>query len=114
MEGRSVGVRSEAGSTRVKLKLKKALEAKNYYEAHQLYRTLFFRLSGQCKWTELEALLYEGSILLFDAGEHGSGVDLAKVRINEKQAMICDRYQFYLFVSVSGLHRGVAQRRSLP
>lgn len=82
MEGRSVGVRSEAGSTRVKLKLKKALEAKNYYEAHQLYRTLFFRLSGQCKWTELEALLYEGSVLLFDAGEHGSGVDLAKVRIN--------------------------------
>ena len=31
------------GMVRVKAKLKRALENKDYYEAHQMYKTLYFR-----------------------------------------------------------------------
>ena len=34
-----------AGTERVMAKLKKSIENENYYEAHQMYRTLYFRSS---------------------------------------------------------------------
>ena len=40
---------------------------------------------GQRKFDELEGLLYEGSMLLFEKGEFGSGVDLAKLYLEVLQ-----------------------------
>lgn len=93
--------RSNRGVARVNAKLKEALETGNYYEAHQMYRTLYFRLVtdysnlamifcnfgfchrllGQKKYGELEPMLYQGAITLFEANEIGSGTDLSKLYI---------------------------------
>ena len=35
--------RTGPGAERVLLKLRKSIEDENYYEAHQMYRTLYFR-----------------------------------------------------------------------
>ena len=35
--------RAAAGIKRIEAKLKSAIDQENYYEAHQLYKTLFFR-----------------------------------------------------------------------
>ncbi len=36
-------VRGQAGLHRVKAKLKTAMQEGNWYEAHQMYRTMYFR-----------------------------------------------------------------------
>jgi len=63
-------------------KLKASIENKNYYEAHQMYRTLYFRYVGQRKFEELEGMLYEGAVLLFSHKEVSSGIDLAKLYVD--------------------------------
>jgi len=71
--------RSRGGTERVLSKLKASIENENYYEAHQMYRTLFFRYAGQKKYGELEGMLFDGAVLLFSHQEIASGVDLAKL-----------------------------------
>jgi len=71
-----------AGTERVMSKLKKSIENENYYEAHQMYRTLYFRYVGQRKYEELEVMLYDGAILLFSHNQVESGLDLAKLYID--------------------------------
>jgi len=71
-----------AGALRVKAKLKAALKNGNFYEAHQMYRTLYFRLGGSGQYVELERLLYDGAVVLFSNGESGSGVDLTKCYVD--------------------------------
>jgi len=77
------------GTERVLSKLKNSIENQNYYEAHQMYRTLYFRYIGQKKYTELQGMLYDGALLLFSHDEIASGTDLAKLYIdtlNEAEA----------------------------
>jgi len=69
--------RAAAAIKRMETKLKSAIEEENYYEAHQLYRTLYFRFSSQSKFAEAEDLLYEGSLELFKHKQVSSGTDLA-------------------------------------
>eukprot|EP00095_Tigriopus_kingsejongensis_P005675 maker-scaffold846_size89341-snap-gene-0.11 protein:Tk05675 transcript:maker-scaffold846_size89341-snap-gene-0.11-mRNA-1 annotation:"upf0363 protein c7orf20" len=76
-------VRSGAG--RVKAKLKAALAAGQYYEAHQMYRTLYFRLLAAEKYDELEPLLFEGARLLLLRDQTGSGVDLSRAYLDVLQ-----------------------------
>lgn len=71
--------RSRGGTDRVLSKLKASIENENYYEAHQMYRTLYFRYVGQKKYDEIEGMLYDGAVLLFSHQEVASGVDLAKL-----------------------------------
>lgn len=47
---------NRGGVRRVLLKLDNCFEAENYYEAHQLYRTLHFRLYDEIFATELSWL----------------------------------------------------------
>jgi len=69
------------GTERVISKLKNSIQNGNFYEAHQMYRTLYFRYLGQKKYTELESMLYDGSTLLFSHNQIESGIDLAKLYI---------------------------------
>jgi hypothetical protein len=62
-------------------KLKTSLENKNYYEAHQMYRTLYFRYSGQGKYDLLEQMLYDGAITFFGQDQVTSAIDLAKLYV---------------------------------
>lgn len=67
-----------AASSRVLKKLQTAMESGNFYEAHQTYRTLYFRyLSQPSKHDELIQLLYDGSSKLLAVGQTTSGCDLA-------------------------------------
>ena len=58
-------------------KLNERFDQGDYYEAHQIYRTIYYRLVRENKFAEIYNLLYEGSIRLFDKGEPNSGSDLA-------------------------------------
>jgi len=73
--------RQAAGITRIQAKLKSNLESGNFYEAHQLYRTLYFRFSSQSKFKEAEDLLYDGATELFKSKQISSGTDLSKLYI---------------------------------
>jgi len=70
-----------AGTERVMSKLKKSIENENYYEAHQMYRTLYFRYVGQRKFEELEGMLYDGAVLLFSHNQVESALDLSKLYV---------------------------------
>ncbi|XP_065580251.1 Golgi to ER traffic protein 4 homolog isoform X2 [Artemia franciscana] len=65
------------GTNRVLEKLKASLEAGQFYEAHQMYRTLYFRYLGQQKYEELIALLMDGALLFLEKDQQTSGADLA-------------------------------------
>lgn len=71
--------RTGSGAERVLSKLRKSVEDGNYYEAHQMYRTLYFRYLGQERYGDLLKLLYDGSLLLFEHQQTSSGADLAKL-----------------------------------
>ncbi|XP_008554602.1 Golgi to ER traffic protein 4 homolog [Microplitis demolitor] len=68
--------RSNQGIQRVLGKLEASVNSGNYYEAHQMYRTLYFRYLAKKKYTDLLELLYNGAILLLQRDQHASGADL--------------------------------------
>nr|CAI5850683.1 unnamed protein product [Callosobruchus analis] len=65
------------GISRVLEKLEKSVKDGNFYEAHQMYRTLYFRYLGQKKYKELKDMLYNGSLLFLEHDQQLSGADLA-------------------------------------
>ncbi|KAL3990538.1 hypothetical protein ACH3XW_32190 [Acanthocheilonema viteae] len=60
-------------------KLRLCFQYGNYYEAHQICRTMYNRLSNQGKWQELQDILYNGILRLLEAGEAASAIDLAEL-----------------------------------
>jgi len=68
--------RGQRGVSRVLTKLDNSIEAGNYYEAHQMYRTLYFRYTAQRKYDECLDLLYNGSLKLVSKNQDTSAADL--------------------------------------
>ncbi|XP_024937701.1 Golgi to ER traffic protein 4 homolog [Cephus cinctus] len=68
--------RHNHGVQRVLAKLEASVNSGNYYEAHQMYRTLYFRYLTQKKYSDLLELLYNGSVLLLQHDQYASGADL--------------------------------------
>lgn len=68
---------SSRGVSRVLAKLKASIESKNFYEAHQMYRTLYFRYVSQGKYDEVLELLYDGALTMLDNELYISGADLS-------------------------------------
>lgn len=66
-------------SERLLNKLHKSLENKDYYESHQIYRTLYYRLLRDKRHTQLSELLLDGALRLLKSGQHNSGADLASL-----------------------------------
>lgn len=64
------------GVARVLAKLESSIETGNYYEAHQMYRMLYFRYLSQKKYEELLNMLYQGALTLVNHEQHTSGADL--------------------------------------
>ncbi|KNC83653.1 hypothetical protein SARC_04114 [Sphaeroforma arctica JP610] len=58
-------------------KLSESVERGEYYEAHQMYRTVYFRYYGQEKYGDALQTLSEGARLLLNKGQYSSGCDLA-------------------------------------
>lgn len=68
--------RGQRGVSRVLAKLDSSIEAGNYYEAHQMYRTLYFRYTAQKKYDDSLDLLYKGSMKLIAKQQEASAADL--------------------------------------
>ncbi|KAI8347010.1 hypothetical protein B0O80DRAFT_377073, partial [Mortierella sp. GBAus27b] len=65
------------GTAKVLQKLEKSISEGNYYEAHQMYRTIANRYVNGHKYKDAIDLLYSGSLLLLKHKQVGSGTDLA-------------------------------------
>eukprot|EP00158_Paraphelidium_tribonemae_P004548 Partr_v1_DN26823_c1_g1_i1_m40947 putative golgi to ER traffic protein 4 homolog len=65
------------GTSKVLEKLKQSVAAGDFYEAHQMYRSVHRRLSKQKKYDEARQLVQDGAIQFFAAKEYGSAVDLS-------------------------------------
>lgn len=70
------------GVSRLEQKLRASLEKKEFYEAHQLYRTLYFRYCQQKKFEELKVLLFDGASEFLRLGQSTSGADLAMLYVD--------------------------------
>ncbi|XP_066291534.1 Golgi to ER traffic protein 4 homolog [Branchiostoma lanceolatum] len=73
----ATGQRKKGGVQRVEGKLRACIERGDYYEAHQMYRTLYFRYSAQKKYNDALELTYSGASLLLEHNQLCSGADLA-------------------------------------
>jgi len=69
------------GVGRVLAKLQRSIENGNYYEAHQMYKTLYFRYTNQEKYAEAIDLLYDGAMKLSEHGQHQSAADLCMLLV---------------------------------
>lgn len=64
------------GVSRVLAKLEESVQLGKYYEAHQKYRTLYFRYLSQKRFDECLELLYDGALKLLENDQFSSGADL--------------------------------------
>lgn len=64
------------GVSRVLEKLEKSVRDGKFYEAHQMYRSLYHRYLALVKYKELKDMLYNGSILFLERDQQLSGSDL--------------------------------------
>lgn len=74
--------KSYRGVTRVLAKLEESVQAGKYYEAHQKYRTLYFRYLSQKRFDECLELLYTGAQTFLDKEEFSSGADLGSLVVD--------------------------------
>ncbi|XP_058951448.2 Golgi to ER traffic protein 4 homolog [Pocillopora verrucosa] len=73
-----MAAKSRSGGTqRVLQKLNKSIEDGEYYEAHQLIRTLYFRYKSQKSYDEALEIVHNGACLLLKHKQERSGTDLA-------------------------------------
>jgi len=75
-------IRAQHGVKKVLLKLENSIQNGNYYEAHQMYKTIYFRYLGQKRYIDLIHLLYNGSLLLLQHEQYTSGADLGILLID--------------------------------
>lgn len=66
-------------SQRLLVKLTDRLEKGDFYEAHQIYRTIYYRLMRENRYNEVYNLLFDGCIKLLDRNQFVSGADLANL-----------------------------------
>ncbi|CAJ0647343.1 39_t:CDS:2 [Entrophospora sp. SA101] len=81
------------GTDKVLQKLKESVDNANYYEAHQMYRTVCRRYIKQKKYSNAVELLFSGAQTLLKHQQGGSGTDLALYMIEayiEEQLPVTD------------------------
>lgn len=104
--------------SRIENKLKCSIDSGNFYEAHQLYRTLYFRYCAQSKFEPLLQMLYDGAICLFNAAQHASAIDLAilyvDVLVKSKACVIFIAFRLqidiYLSIRLFQVEPGILQK----
>lgn len=84
------------GISRVHEKLEESIKDGKYYEAHQKYRTLYFRYISQKRFHECLDLLYNGAILLLDNGQYSSGADLGLLVVDTLEKTTVDDYELWI------------------
>ncbi|XP_015122743.1 Golgi to ER traffic protein 4 homolog [Diachasma alloeum] len=87
--------RVNQGIQRVLDNLEASVNSGNYYEAHQLYRSLYFRYLGRKRYADLLELLYNGAMLLLQRDQHASGADLGILFIDVLNRSQTERTKVY-------------------
>lgn len=104
------------GITRVHEKLEESIRAGKYYEAHQKYRTLYFRYISQKRFEECLDLLYNGAILLLDNGQLSSGADLGLLVVDTLEKTTIQDNELWIHrlgTLLSKLHANMVERETL-
>ncbi|CAO3672083.1 unnamed protein product [Rhizopus stolonifer] len=70
------------GTEKTLQKLRESVNGGNYYEAHQMYRTVARRYNKQHKYGDTIHLLHDGAVLLLQHKQNGSGSDLANYMLD--------------------------------
>jgi hypothetical protein len=81
------------GTSRILDKAKQSIEEGKYYEAHQMYRTVYYRFVSQRRNEEALNLVYTGASLLLTHEQFGSGLDLSLLiieRLNTDKIPVSD------------------------
>ncbi|XP_065098710.1 Golgi to ER traffic protein 4 homolog isoform X1 [Paramisgurnus dabryanus] len=87
---KSSSARNRGGVQRVEGKLRASVERGDYYEAHQMYRTLFFRYMSQAKHAEARELMYNGALLFFSYNQQNSASDLSMLVLESLEKSGCN------------------------
>lgn len=109
-------IKGNRGISRVITKLEAALNSGNFYEAHQMYRTLYFRYLSQKKYDELLEMLYKGSISLLNFDQLSSGADLVLLIIDvleESKPECYDNWITKIGVLLSKIGPNVIERETI-
>lgn len=94
------------GVSRVERKLQASLESGNYYEAHQMYRTLYSRYMAQKRHTEVQNLMKSGAFLFFSKNESGSAVDLSLLLLDSLENAKAPVTEEWM-VTIGELHKNI-------
>lgn len=74
------------GTEKTLEKLKTSVANGNYYEAHQIYRTIARRYNKQQKYAKAIQLLHDGAVTLMQHEQYASGSDLANYMLDTYNA----------------------------
>lgn len=87
---------STRGVSRVLAKLEASIQSGNYYEAHQMYRTLYFRYVSQKRYDECLEFLYKGSYKFLTLDQHSIGVDLGVLIVDTLEKSNVENYELWI------------------
>ncbi|XP_055696426.1 Golgi to ER traffic protein 4 homolog [Lutzomyia longipalpis] len=74
--------KSVRGVSRIVKKLDGALEAQNYYEAHQIYRSIYYRYTAQKNYEELLEMLWKGVLYFIEFRQQTIVADLTSLIVD--------------------------------
>lgn len=85
-------IASQRGVSRVLAKLSHSLAEGEFYEAHMMYRTLYFRYTAQKRYQDCLDLLYDGAQKLIENQQKSSAADLCLLLLDtlEKRGNLPD------------------------
>ncbi|XP_031637571.1 Golgi to ER traffic protein 4 homolog [Contarinia nasturtii] len=84
------------GVSRVLDKLEESVRSGRYYEAHQKYRTLYFRYLSQKRFDECLELLYDGAQKLLENDQYSSGADLGLLVVDTLEKTTIDDIELWI------------------
>lgn len=104
------------GVSRVLAKLEASVQSGNYYEAHQMYRTLYFRYLSQKRYDDCLDLLYKGAVKFLNNEQYSSGADLGMLVIDTLEKSNIEDYDLWiqrLGILLSLINANVVEREAL-
>lgn len=108
---------ARGGVSRVLAKLELSIQSGDYYEAHQMYRTLYFRYLSQKRYNDCLELLFKGAMRFLVNEQYGSGADLGLLVVDtlEKAKNVSD-YELWiqrLGLLISKINPNIVERETL-
>ncbi|XP_017081749.1 Golgi to ER traffic protein 4 homolog [Drosophila eugracilis] len=110
----------QRGVSRVLAKLSESLARGEFYEAHMMYRTLYFRYTAQKRYQDCLDLLHDGAQQLIAKEQESSAADLCLLLVDtlEKQGQHVEGTENFLWVPrlgalIRSLNAATVERETL-